>query len=53
MGGEALGHVKALCPSVRECQDQKWKWVGWGTGETGGERGFLEWKLGKGITFKM
>jgi hypothetical protein len=23
MGGEALGPVKALCPSVRECQGQE------------------------------
>ena len=23
MGGEALDPVKALCPSVRECQDQE------------------------------
>jgi hypothetical protein len=23
MGGEALGHVKALCPSIGECQDQE------------------------------
>jgi hypothetical protein len=23
MGGEALGPVKALCPSVRECQDRE------------------------------
>jgi hypothetical protein len=23
MGGESLGHVKALCPSVGECQGQE------------------------------
>ena len=45
MGGEALGPVKALCPSIGECQDQEWEWVGWGAGEEG--------KLGKGITFEM
>jgi hypothetical protein len=51
MGGEALGPVKALCPSIGECQDQEWEWVGWGAG--GGDREFLEGKLGKGITFEM
>jgi hypothetical protein len=51
MGGEALGPVKALCPSIGECQDQEWEWVGWGAGE--GERGFSKGKLGKGITFEM
>jgi hypothetical protein len=35
MGGEALGPVMALCPSVGECQGHECKWVGWGTG--GGE----------------
>jgi hypothetical protein len=49
MGREALGPVKALCPSVGECQDQEWEWVGWGQGN----RGFSEGKLGKGITFEM
>jgi hypothetical protein len=52
MGGEALGPVKALCPSIGECQGQ----------ETGvdrlGSRGerigyFSEGKLGKGLTFEM
>jgi hypothetical protein len=51
MGGEALGPVKALCPSTGEFQDQEWEWVGWGAG--GGDRGFSEKKLGKGITFAM
>jgi hypothetical protein len=23
MGGEALGPVRVLCPSIRECQDQE------------------------------
>jgi hypothetical protein len=53
MGGEALGPVKALCPSIGECQDQEWEWVGWGQGSGGGDRGFLDGKLGKGITFEM
>ena len=30
---------------------RKQEWVGWGAG--GEDRGFLEGKLGKGITFKM
>jgi hypothetical protein len=54
MGGEALGPVKVLCPSIGKCQDQEWKWVGWGAGgEDGGNNGFLEGKLGKGITFEI
>jgi hypothetical protein len=54
MGGDALGPVKVLCPSMGECQDQEWEWVGWcEQGEGGGDRGFLEGKLGKGITFEM
>jgi hypothetical protein len=53
MGGEALGHVKALCPRIGECQDQEWELMGWGQGKEGGDRRFLEGKLGKGITFEM
>jgi hypothetical protein len=54
MGAEALGPVKVLCPSIGEWQGQevgvgglgsRWRW--------GGDRGFLEGKLGKGITFEM
>ena len=52
MGGEALGPVKVLCPSIGEGQDLEWEWVGWGAGG-GGDRGFSEGKLGKGITFEM
>jgi hypothetical protein len=37
MGREALDPVKALFPSVGECQDQTWEWVGWGA--WGGGRG--------------
>jgi hypothetical protein len=51
MGGEALGPVKVLCPSIGECQGQEWEWVDWGAGK--GDRGFSEGKLGKRITFKM
>jgi hypothetical protein len=53
MGGEALGPVKVLCPNIEECQDQEWEWVGWGAGGGGKDRGFLEGKLGNGITFEM
>jgi hypothetical protein len=33
MGGAALGPVKALCPSIGECQ--KWEWAVWGAGKGG------------------
>jgi hypothetical protein len=46
MGGEALGPVKVLCPSIGECQNWEWEWVGLEAG--GGDRQFLEGKLGKG-----
>jgi hypothetical protein len=49
MGGEALGPVKALCPSIGE--HQEWEWVGWGTER--GDRGFSEGKLGMEKTFEM
>jgi hypothetical protein len=52
MGREALDPVKVLCPSVGECQDQEWERVGCGAGG-GGNRGFSEGKLEKGITFEM
>jgi hypothetical protein len=54
MGGEALGPVKALSPSVGECQGQE---AGVGglvnKGKRGGDRGFSEGKPGKGLTFEM
>jgi hypothetical protein len=53
MGGEALGPVKALRPSIGECQNQEWEWVGWGAGGGGRGWGFSEGKLGKGITFEV
>jgi hypothetical protein len=53
MGGEALGSVKVLCPSIGDCHGQEWEWVGWESGGGGGDRGFLEGKLGKGITLEM
>jgi hypothetical protein len=51
MRGDVLGPVKSLCPSIGECQDQEWEWVDWGAGA--GDRGYLEGKLRKGITFEM
>jgi hypothetical protein len=54
MGGEALGHVKVLCPSVGECQGQEVEVSGLVTkGKRGEDRGFSEGKPGKGITFEM
>jgi len=59
--GETLGPVKARCPSVGECHGRE----AGGSGSVGGEApswrhglggwdgGFMEGKLGKGITFEM
>jgi hypothetical protein len=38
-------------PVYGEYPDLELEWVGWGAG--GGDRGFSEEKLGKGITFIM
>ena len=54
MGGEAIGPVKALCPSIGECQSQAagvGGLVSWRSGEVIGGGGFSEGKPGKGITF--
>jgi hypothetical protein len=54
MGGEALGPLKVLCPSIREGQDQVVGVGGLGNRrEWGRDRGVLEGKLGKGIAFEM
>jgi hypothetical protein len=53
MGGEALGLVKIICPSIGECQGQEAGVGGLGSRAGGGYRGLLERKLGKGITFEM
>jgi hypothetical protein len=54
MRGEALGPVKVLYPSTRECQGQEAGVGGLGSRwRGGGDRGFSERKLGKGITFEM
>lgn len=51
MRGEALGAVRALCPSIGECQDQEAR-VG-GLESRGRGDGVLEGKPGEGITFEM
>jgi hypothetical protein len=54
MGGETLGPVKVLCPSIGECQGQEAGVSRLGSRGSGkGDKGFLEGKLGKGITFEM
>jgi hypothetical protein len=40
MRGEALGIVKIICCSTRECQARKQKWVGWGAGKREGTGSF-------------
>jgi hypothetical protein len=39
MGGEALGPVKVLCPTIGKCHYQEWEWVVWGEGGVG--RGYV------------
>ena len=59
MGEEALGLVKAQCPSVGDPRAERWEW--WLSGGApsqkqagvGWDRGFPEGKLGKGITSEM
>jgi hypothetical protein len=54
MGGEALGLLKVLCPSIGECQGQEAGVGGLGSrGRGGGDKGYLERKLVKGIIFEM
>jgi hypothetical protein len=54
MRGEALGPVKAPCPSVAECQCREgWKNTFIEAGGRGMVDGVLEGKSGKGITFEM
>jgi hypothetical protein len=52
MGGKALGPVKALYPSVGECQGQE-AGVGGLVSRGEGGRGFSDGKPGKGATFEM
>jgi hypothetical protein len=54
MRGEALGFVKALCPSVGECQDKNAVVGGLaGRGKRDGMGVFSEVKLEKEIKFEM
>jgi hypothetical protein len=54
VGGEALGSVKVLCPNMGECQGQEAGMCGLvSRGRGGGDRGFSEGKLGKGIAFDI
>jgi hypothetical protein len=54
VGGEALGPVKVLCPSIGGQPDpgSGSGWVG-EQGEWRRDRGFSEGKPGKAITFEM
>jgi hypothetical protein len=53
MGGEALGPMKVLYPSIRDGQGQEVRVGGLGSRGGGGDRGLREGKLGKGIIFEM
>jgi hypothetical protein len=53
MGGEALGSVKVLCPSIGECQSQEVGVGGLGSRGRGSDRGFSVGKPGNGITFEI
>jgi hypothetical protein len=53
MGGEALGPVKDLCPSVGECQCQEGQVCMLASRGSWRGEGFLEGKPGKRITFEM
>jgi hypothetical protein len=53
MGGEALGPMKALCPSVGECQDQEAGVCGLVSEGRREGMGVFEGKPGKGIAFEM
>jgi hypothetical protein len=48
MRGEALGPVKALCPSVGECQDQEAEVGGLMSRGRGGDRGVFGREMIKG-----
>jgi hypothetical protein len=50
MAGEALGPVKALCPSIGPGPGSRSGWIG---EQLVRDRKFSEGKLGKGITFEM
>jgi hypothetical protein len=57
MGGEPFGPVKARCPSIGKMLGRSW-WVAGGApslkqGEWVWDRGFVDGKPEKGITFKI
>jgi hypothetical protein len=52
MGGDALGPLKVLLPTIEEFQDLEREWVCWRVGEGGGDKGFSEGKQRKEITFE-
>jgi hypothetical protein len=53
MGGEALGPVKALYPSIGKCQGQEVGVGGLVSRRRGEGRGVLEGKPGRGTSFEM
>jgi hypothetical protein len=53
MGGEALGPVKVLCPSIGMPGPGRGSGLVVEQGEGGLNSGFSEWKPGKGIIFEM
>jgi hypothetical protein len=53
MGGEALGPVKVLCPSIGECKGQKAGMSGLGSRERVEGIGYFGGEIRKGIIFKM
>jgi hypothetical protein len=53
MGGEALGPVKVLCPSIGDARIRKQYWLGWEAGGWGRGWEFSEGKLGMRITFEI
>jgi hypothetical protein len=53
MGREALGLVKVLCPSIRECQGQEEGVGGLGSRGRWERIGIFREETRKGITFEM
>jgi hypothetical protein len=53
MGGEALGLVKIICPSIGEWQGQKAGVGGLGAGRGWSVSGIFREERGKGIAFEM
>jgi hypothetical protein len=53
MRGKYISTEKARCPSIEECLDREVGVGGLVSREEGWERGFLEGKSRKGITFEV